>query len=62
MNQKGTVPILFIIIVLVIVGLIAHLQYNKSTNTDRATSPNSIPNSGNPYQDLKVGLKKAFEK
>lgn len=58
MNQKGSAPILLIVI-LVIVGLVfAYFQYNKSATTTQ----NSISNSGNPYQDLKVGLKRAFEK
>ncbi len=55
MNQKGLAPIL-LIIVLCLVGLYIFLQYNKSATTK------STSNSGNPYQDLKVGLKKAFEK
>lgn len=52
MDQKGSIPMLLIII-LVIVGLIfVYIHYNKL----------STSNSVDVYQDLKVSLRKSFEK
>lgn len=62
MNQKGFAHF-FLIAILVIVALaFFYFKYNKSPLFTKTTSSNSISNSVNPYQDLKVGLKKAFEK
>lgn len=60
MSQKGSVPILFIVVLVVVALIFVYL--NKSTFIAKTTPQNVLPNTGNPYQDMKVGLRKAFEK
>ncbi len=57
MGQKGSTPILLVIILIVALAAFIYLRFNQPIFPTKTTS-----NSGNPYQDLKVGLKKAFEK